>query len=261
MQVFVVGPPRSGTTIVAQVLNTHPRIKVFDEVDFIDVDQFGEQIVGKLRAFLMARGLYDAYRAGVGRGGDCGRALDQVMTFAAGPDLIWGEKNPMYATRLDVLRRAFPEALILFVLRDPRAVVNAYLAHRASPSRSRADFWIKNTVTEALTLAESCLQPLQVRPGAVSVLRYEHFIEDPKAALDAVLQPLGLVCPKPDMTAALRAPETVGDHQFFRQSAVLPWKCGNLSPLRRELRRTERLDPADPAWMTVDGLAETFGYA
>jgi hypothetical protein len=60
---------------------------------------------------------------------------------------------------------------------------------------------------------------------------------------------------------AYEAPETLGEEQFFRQRMVLPWKSGNLSPLRRDPPSRDRIDAGDPAWGRVDALAATLGYA
>ncbi|ORV57795.1 hypothetical protein AWC05_00260 [Mycobacterium florentinum] len=48
-----------------------------------------------------------------------------VMSEIAGPCAIWGEKNPRYAMKLDIPRRCLPDAIVAFVLRDPREVVNS----------------------------------------------------------------------------------------------------------------------------------------
>ena len=261
MPLFVAGPPRSGTTIVTQTLNTHPQIKIFDEVSLIDALDHGEAIVGKVRAFLMERGGYEVFRDRVQETGEPATALDEVMSSIVGPGNIWGEKNPMYATRLDVLRQSFPDALLLFLLRDPRHVVNAYLAHRASPSRSHLDFWIKDTVSEALILLETCLEPLRrARPDLV-VLRYEDFVAAPKPTLDGVLSRWDIRLPEATLTSPHLAPDSVGDHQFFRRGAILPWKESNLSALRPRIDPQDRLDPSDPAWTKVDALAASLGYA
>ena len=261
MPLFVVGPPRSGTTIVTQTLNTHPKIKIFDEVSLIDALDHGEAIVGKVRAFLMQRGGYEAFRTRVLETGDPASALSEVMASIVGPGNIWGEKNPMYATQLDVLRQSFPDALLLFLLRDPRHVVNSYLAHRNSPSRSHLDFWIKDTVSEALTLLETCLEPLTEARADLVVLRYEHFMADPKATLDGVLSRWNIHLQEETLFSPHLAPDSVGDHQFFRRGALLPWKESNLSALRPSIDPQDRLDPSDPAWAKVNELAASLGYA
>ena len=260
MQLFIVGPPRSGTTIVTQFLNHHGDIKIFDEIDLIQVGDFGETVVGKLQAFLQDRNAYEAYRRCARETADPALALQAVMSALARPHTVWGEKNPMYATRLDALKQSFPEAAILFVLRDPREVVNSCLTHRDSPSRSRSDFWIKDTVGEALALIEACVAPLQGEGSEVAVLRYEAFVAEPRATLDTALGPWGLTFSDTALPLAHAAPETVGDHQFYRRGAPLPWKVGNLSPLKRAPPSRDRFDDRDPAWALVDALACELGY-
>ncbi|MFY2858580.1 hypothetical protein ACOJVU_01740 [Mycobacterium sp. THU-M104] len=41
---------------------------------------------------------------------------------------------------------------------------------------------------------------------------------------------------------------------------MLPWKAGNLRPLRRVVPARDRIDAYDPAWAQVDALACHFGY-
>jgi hypothetical protein len=257
---FVVGPPRSGTTIVTQTLNTNEQIKLFDEVSLIDVLEFGASVVGKLRAFLMERGLYEDFRAQAQNDGDPAAALCKVMDAHVAPRAVWGEKNPMYATHLAALRGGFPGAAVLFVLRDPREVVNSYLTHRGSPFRSRMDFWIKDSVSEALALYERCVEPILNHQPNLQVLRYESFIASPNATLDAALSPWGVRFQAEAPPAPHEAPDSVGDHQFFRHGMPLPWKLGNLSPIQSQIDPKSRLDAADPAWSRVEVLADRLGY-
>jgi hypothetical protein len=260
VQLFVVGPPRSGLTIVTQFLNHHEDIRIFDEIDLIQIDGSGGPVIGTLAAVLHEREAYDTYRHRARETADPPQALRAVMSEIARPCTIWGEKNPRYATRLEILRRCFPEAVILFVLRDPREVVNSYLLYRDSQSRTRLDFWIKDTVTEALALLDSCLQPLQATDTELVVLRYESFAAQPTATLDAALNRWGLSFSDEAVPLAHGAPEALGDSQFFRDGAPLPWKAGNLAPLRQALAARDRIDADDPAWAQVDALARRFGY-
>jgi hypothetical protein len=260
VQLFVVGPPRSGLTIVTQFLNHHEDIKIFDEIDLIQVNQFRGSVVGTLAAFLLERGVYEPYRRCAAETADPALALHAVMSEIARPCSIWGEKNPRYATRLETLRRSFPQAVLLFVVRDPREVVNSYLLHRDSRSRTDLDFWITDTVAAALALLESCLQPLKAGEPELIVLRYEDFAARPGATLDAALQRWGLTFSDSAVPLAHCAPETVGDNQFFRDGAPLPWKVGNLAPLRQTPSARDRIDADDPAWSEVEALARRLGY-
>lgn len=260
MQLFVVGPPRSGLTIVTQFLNHHEDIKIFDEIDLDQINRSGESVVGTLAAFLLERGVYDAYTRCARDTADPALALQAIMSEIARPCTIWGEKNPRYATRLEMLRRSFPEAVALFVLRDPRDVVNSCLMHRDSRARTRVDFWIKDTVAEALAMVETCLEPLNSGDTELVVLRYEAFAARPRATLEVAFERWGLRFSDSAAPLALSAPEAPGHHQFFRHGAPLPWKAGNLSPLHPATVARDRIDADDPTWSQVDALARRFGY-
>ncbi len=247
-------------TIVTQFLNHHADIEIFDEIDLIQVGRYGESVIGTLQAFLVDRGVYDAYRRRTRETADPAIALQAVMSGIARPCTIWGEKNPRYATQLGALKRSFPEAVVLFVLRDPREIVNSCLAHRDSALRTPTDFWIKDTVAEALVLVERYLEPLDAGEAGLVVLRFEAFAARPKETLDAALGRWGLTFSDSAVPLAHAAPETVGDHQFFRGGAALPWKAGNLCPLRPTPPVRDRADADDPVWAQVDALARRFGY-
>jgi hypothetical protein len=260
MQLFVVGAPRSGTTIVTQALNAHDQIKIFDEVSLIDVLEFGGQVVGKLRAFLEEQGCYEDFCSRVAEGETPATVLCQVMAAVTAPRTIWGEKNPMYATRLGALRGGFSQAHFLFVVRDPREIVNSCLLYRDSSFRSRQDFWIKDSVMDALALVEYCWEPIRTEQTDVSVLRYEQFVARPKATLDAIFSAWQVQFKEEALFNANSAPDTVGNLQFFRRGAPLPWKLANLSPIQSEAPQRGRVDSSDPAWTRVDELAAQFGY-
>jgi hypothetical protein len=139
--------------------------------------------------------------------------------------------------------------------------VNSYLGHRGSPFRSRMDFWIKDSVSEALELVERCVEPILTGRPDLHVVGYEAFIARPQATLDALLSTWDIRFQDRTVAAAGHdAPESVGDHQFFRHGMPLPWKLGNLSPIQSQVDPKPRLDASDPAWSKVDALASRLGY-
>lgn len=260
MQLFIVGAPRSGTTIVTQYLNSHRDVQLFDEIDLLQVSRRGSSVVGTLRSFLTDRGVYVDFRRYARETADPAHALRRVMSEFTGPSTIWGEKNPWYATQLSALRRVFPDAVPVFVLRDPREVVNSMLAHRDSLMRTSVDFWIKDTVPGALELVRKCLQPLDTDADQLVVLNYEAFAARPAMTLNAALSRCGLTFSDQAPDVAYSPPETVGDHQFLRNGSLLPWKVGNLCPLRPAAPARDRADADDPAWKEVDVLARNLGF-
>ena len=127
--VFVVGFPRSGTTLLEQLLDAHPALVSFDE-----------------QPFLQALFLTLVDRAGdVARAGDILDA-DTIHTlrsqYAALVNGIVGDlagrrpvdKNPLNMVRLPWLQRVFPRGRVVLAIRHPCDVVfSCYMQNFRSP--------------------------------------------------------------------------------------------------------------------------------
>jgi tetratricopeptide (TPR) repeat protein len=115
--VFLVGFPRSGTTLLEQVLASHGDIQTLEEADCLAdaIRDFADPPGGLERfAVLDAEGL-ERYRALYWK-----RAKENGVT----PDRkVFVDKMPLNAIHLGLIARLFPAAKILFALRDPRDVV------------------------------------------------------------------------------------------------------------------------------------------
>jgi len=113
--IFVVGPPRSGTMLVKNVLQSHTEVcGVEGETWFFlrkDIAGFrhpsipDEQMQELIRSSSSVTELFDRFAARIRREQGGGRFL---------------EKTPEHALQLDYLLDHFPAADIVFVVRDPR---------------------------------------------------------------------------------------------------------------------------------------------
>jgi tetratricopeptide (TPR) repeat protein len=109
---FLGGHPRSGTTLLEQVLDSHPGVAALDEpTAFLDVLQpefhrSKELSSGRLNTL---RRLYTE------------ALLREVGPAGAGKLLL--DKNPSPTARLPLWLKVFPELRVLIALRDPRDVV------------------------------------------------------------------------------------------------------------------------------------------
>ncbi len=115
--VFLVGFPRSGTTLLEQVLAGHGDIQTLEEADCLAdaIRDFADPPNGLERfASLDAAGL-DRSRALYWK-----RVEDAGVTRAR---KLFIDKMPLNAIHLGLIARLFPQAKILFALRDPRDVV------------------------------------------------------------------------------------------------------------------------------------------
>jgi len=114
---FLMGFPRSGTTLLEQLLASHPDVVTLDE---------RETLVDSVRSFLNSAAdlerLFDA-------------PDDELTVFRqqywmrvreAGAQVagrVFIDKHPLNTLKLPVVARLFPDARILFARRDPRDVV------------------------------------------------------------------------------------------------------------------------------------------
>jgi hypothetical protein len=109
---FLGGHPRSGTTLLEQVLDAHPGVAALDEpTAFLNVLQ---PEFHKSKELSSAR-LNTLRRLYVG-------ALMQELG-AAGKGKLLLDKNPSPTSRLPLWLKVFPELKVLIALRDPRDVL------------------------------------------------------------------------------------------------------------------------------------------
>jgi Sulfotransferase family len=152
--VFVVGASRSGTNLVRALLNAHPKLWVSGETHYFDDLRPRLHGEGAARLEGSDRDLCEDYLLALshrafGQAGDpteSSVAADELRKLAqelggTGDAYFealcriraqthgrerWGEKTPRHVYRIDELLEAFPEAKVVCLVRDPRAVVASY---------------------------------------------------------------------------------------------------------------------------------------
>jgi Tfp pilus assembly protein PilF len=126
--VFLVGFPRSGTTLLAHVLASHPRVELLDERRvFVDVAELLKSEAGLDRLAAMDESGLAFYRDAYWK---------RVAEFgAAGSKDVFVDKMPLNCEILFLIAKLFPEAKIVFALRDPRDVVFSCFRRRFKITR------------------------------------------------------------------------------------------------------------------------------
>ena len=115
--VFLVGFPRSGTTLLEQVLASHPEVEALEERDTL-----ADAIAAYGRRPGELAGLADAPQSEISR---LRAAYWQRIAAEGGRPAgkVFVDKHPLHTFRLPVIAKLFPEAKVLFARRDPRDVV------------------------------------------------------------------------------------------------------------------------------------------
>jgi hypothetical protein len=187
--IFIVGAQRSGTTWVQRLLAAHPRIVGGQESHLFSGYLAPLWKRWRLEADLRASG---SRTIGLGCYLTEEQFLDTVRQFAAnvftnlesakpGATRLL-EKTPDHALHLPLIRRVFPEASLIHVVRDGRDVVASLRdAHRQRWGRS----WTPATIEEAARRWVEWVEEIRSQVGTfarVHEVRYEDLLlEGPKA--------------------------------------------------------------------------------
>lgn len=117
---FIVGMPRSGTSLIERVLTAHP--------EATDVGERTELAQILKARFLADEGYYEDPRAVAAAGPEAWREMAlayeaEVRPFARDPDApVWIDKLPSNFTRVGLAAVLFPKARFIIARREPRDV-------------------------------------------------------------------------------------------------------------------------------------------
>jgi tetratricopeptide (TPR) repeat protein len=122
--VFLLGFPRSGTTLLEVVLEGHPDVVSLEENELLidAVREFMRRPSDLDRLMRADSGLLQPLRDAYWR-----------LVAGAGVDVagrVFVDKHPLNTLKLPLIARLFPRAKILFACRDPRDVVLSCFRHR-----------------------------------------------------------------------------------------------------------------------------------
>jgi len=132
--VFLVGFPRSGTTLLGQVLASHPDVQTMEErtclMDSAATFFGSDADLDRLAA--LSESALDSWRD---------RYWQRVAESGGGPSKpVFVDKMPLNAPFLPLIAKLFPQARILFALRDPRDVILSCFRRRFAMNAGMYEF-------------------------------------------------------------------------------------------------------------------------
>lgn len=181
--VFLLGFPRSGTTLIDTMLAGHPDVAVIEEKPLLHAA--AQALGGFARLAGLGAAEIAALRARYFA------ALDGLEPAAAGRLAI--DKLPLGIVDAALIHRLFPDARIVFAERHPCDVVLSGLMTRFDPQGGMANFLDLDDLADLYDAVMSYWrQCREVFPLRVHNIRYERTIADPEGELRPLADFLGL---------------------------------------------------------------------
>jgi tetratricopeptide (TPR) repeat protein len=245
--VFLLGYPRSGTTLVENVLASAPGVIALEERDTLaDVDDVLLLNDGTLRDLESL----DPERIAALRSAYWKR----VQAYAGDVvGKVFVDMNPLGGIKLPIIARLFPGARILIMRRDPRDVVLSCFRINFTPSPAA---WAFSDLEEAarhfaalMALTELCRERL---PLAFHEVRYDRLVSDFEATVRAMAAFIGI-----EWTEAFRSFDRTAQRRGVQTASATQVRRGLYDGRGQWRRYAMQLAPALPI---LEPWIERFGF-
>ncbi|MFC4293861.1 sulfotransferase [Novosphingobium tardum] len=244
--VFVLGFPRSGTTLLDTMLMTDPVVGVLEEEPLIAEV---ERDLGGVDAFpTLARDQIDAARS---------RYFERAGDFLQlRPETRIVDKHPLHLNKVATIRRVFPEARFVLALRHPCDVILSCFLTNFRPNAAMANFLDLDDAARLYDLTFGhWLKACEAFDLPVRTVVYERLVQDTERELRPVFDWLDLAWPESefDHREAARARGAVATASYAQVTEPVYQRArGRWRNYEREL---ERVFPILAPWV------ERFGYS
>lgn len=214
---FLVGCPRSGTTLLQSMIARHPAVFTFPETHYFRKirGRFGERdlgIVSPRAASRVLDGLVESIDGGARPSiprwwlgtARYGQAFTETVDHAAasGGAMVWLEKSPIHLHHMSEIERVVPDVRFIHLVRDGRDVV-ASLFDVCERDAAR---WVPQLIPGTLTPSRAdlvdaatarwngdiALTTARVNEPHHRVFRYESLIDNPRDVLTEICAFMGL---------------------------------------------------------------------
>ncbi|MEM6954476.1 MAG: sulfotransferase [Myxococcota bacterium] len=234
--IFVISPPRAGSTLLQRMLGAHSEIFTHPEPHLITPLAhlgFYQTVDAAPYDHVNAAEAMRSFVQGLPKGEadylDALRAYADVLygrMLATSPKTRFLDKTPAYALVLDELTQIYPHAKYVVLTRHPLAVFSSYANSFYAGDWAEARRF--NPVVERYVPAMAAM--LRTRPVPLCHVRYETLVARPALELERLFAHLGLENEpeavnygKTDMKAGMGDPINVGKHDRPMTRSVEKW--------------------------------------
>jgi len=186
--VFQVGFPRSGTTLLEQMLDAHPGIETLEEQDAIGpiIQAIGDRPETLARLDALTVDEINAIRAAYW--------AQARPEGSPSEDRVFVDKYPMNLVWLGPLMRIFPDAKIILCLRDPRDCVFSAFQQRFAVN---PEMYRTLEIGECAQLYDTAMRAGQAALASdhavpVHIVRYEDVVADYRGVMASLFEFLEL---------------------------------------------------------------------
>lgn len=203
---FIFGAPRSGTSLLSRMMNSHPEIAVPQESHIYNLfyplrRRYGDLTKKENQATLIRHIATYGLVRDWSPPADISAAINclSIPGFKGVADALlrswaekqgkshWGEKTPGHIDYVDAIISHFPNAHLIHIVRDPRDVCLSVI---------RARFGPKNPYAAAIEWREYLRKIEQVQfqhpDRKMALVRYDDLLIDPESTLKALCGQIGL---------------------------------------------------------------------
>jgi tetratricopeptide (TPR) repeat protein len=188
--IFIVSLPRSGSTLLEQMLGSHPDIEPLGELPHLPA-LLRTLMEGATRAGIrsvpeaVAR-LSDADRTGMGQ-----EYLRRVAAHRKTDRPFFTDKMPHNWSNVLLLRQILPNAKVVDIRRDAMTCCWSNFSHSFSSAHA-SSFTLEGIGRAYVDYVRLMGHLDRVLPGWVAHVAYDQLIEDPEPVLRALFQQLGI---------------------------------------------------------------------
>ncbi|HET7560921.1 MAG TPA: sulfotransferase [Rhodanobacteraceae bacterium] len=248
--VFVVGFPRSGTTLLEQMLDAHPLLQSMDERPFFSA-------LAKQLASVDVRVPEDLGKLDQR---DCDELRKGYVTLACEKvprrwDARLVDKNPLNLQWLPMIHRMFPEAKFILALRHPCDVLlSNYMQNFMASSLSAVCADLETLARAYVEVMENWIHHVEVFNPSVFVSRYEDLVADPAQQTRRIAGHLDLEDAAPMLNYDQRARE--------KEFIATPSYTQVIEPINRKgVGRWQRYrEYFEPVLPILQPMLERWGY-